>query len=77
MNNQTLSKKLLDLASELIIKGDPDNALLVTLAASQLMGLPAQAERLRHPSGKVPDSSTSDIDNVIQMMYGRKLGEDQ
>ena len=76
MNNQTISKKLLDLASELIIKGDPDNALLVTLAASLLMGLPAQAERLRHPSGKVPDSSTSDLDNVIEMMYGRKLGED-
>jgi hypothetical protein len=76
MNNQTISKKLLDLASELIIKGDPDNALLVTLAASLLMGLPAQAERLRHPSGKVPDSTTSDIDNVIQMMFGRKLGDD-
>jgi hypothetical protein len=76
MNNQTISKKLLDLASELIIKGDADNALLVTLAASLLMGLPAQAERLRHPSGKVPDSTTSDIDNVIQMMYGRKLGDD-
>jgi hypothetical protein len=76
MNNQTLSKKLLDLASELIIKGDPDNALLVTLAASLLMGLPAQAERLRHPSGKVPDSSTSNMDNVIEMMYGRKLGDD-
>jgi hypothetical protein len=76
MNNQTISKKLLDLASELIIKGDPDNALLVTLAASLLMGLPAQAERLRHPSGKVPDSSTSDMDNVIQMIYGRKLGDD-
>jgi len=40
------------------------------------MGLPAQAERLRHPSGKVPDSTTSDIDNVIQMMFGRKLGDD-
>lgn len=76
MNQQQLSKKLLDLASELIIKGDPDNALLVTLAASQLMSVPAQAERLRHPSGKVPDSITSDIDNVIEMMYGRKLGED-
>jgi hypothetical protein len=76
MNNQTISKKLLDLASELIIKGDPDNALLVTLAASLLMGLPAQAERLRHPSGKVPDSTTSNLDNVIEMMYGRKLGED-
>jgi hypothetical protein len=76
MNNQTISKKLLDLASELIIKGDPDNALLVTLAASLLMGLPAQAERLRHPSGKVPDSSTSNLDNVIEMMYGRKLGDD-
>jgi hypothetical protein len=76
MNNQTLSKKLLDLASELIIKGDSDNALLVTLAASLLMGLPAQAERLRHPSGKVPDSSTSNLDNVIEMMYGRKLGDD-
>jgi hypothetical protein len=77
MNQQTLSKKLLDLASELIIKGDPDSALIVTLAASQLMGLPAQAERLRHPSGKVPDSSTSDINNVINLMYGRNLGEDQ
>jgi hypothetical protein len=76
MNQQTLSKKLLDLASELIIKGDPDNALLVTLAASQLMAVPASAERLRHPSGKVPDSSTSDINNVINLMYGRKLGED-
>jgi hypothetical protein len=76
MTNQTISKKLLDLASELIIKGDPDNALLVTLAASLLMGLPAQAERLRHPSGKVPDSSTSNLDNVIEMMYGRKLGDD-
>lgn len=76
MNQQTLSKKLLDLASELIIKGDPDNALLVTLAASQLMSMPAQAERLRHPSGKVPDSSTSDINNVIEIMYGRKLGDD-
>jgi hypothetical protein len=76
MNNQTISKKLLDLASELIIKGDPDNALLVTLAASLLMGLPAQAERLRHPSGKVPDSNTSDLNNVIEMMFGRKLGDD-
>ena len=76
MTNQTISKKLLDLASELIIKGDPDNALLVTLAASLLMGLPAQAERLRHPSGKVPDFTTSDLNNVIQMMYGRKLGDD-
>jgi hypothetical protein len=76
MNSQTLSRKLLDLASELIIKGDPDNALLVTLAASQLMSVPAQAERLRHPSGKVPDTTTDDINNVIQMMYGRKLGDD-
>jgi hypothetical protein len=76
MNNQTLSKKLLDLASELIIKGDPDSALLLTLAASQLMAVPAKAETLRHPSAKVPDSTTSDIDNVIQMMYGRKLGDD-
>ena len=76
MNQQTLSKKLLDLASELIIKGDPDSALIVTLAASQLMGLPAQAEQLRHPSGKVPDSTTDDINNVIEMMYGRKLGDD-
>jgi hypothetical protein len=76
MNNHTLSKKLLDLASELIIKGDPDNALLLTLAASQLMAVPAQAQTLRHPSGTVPDSITSDIENVIEMMYGRKLGED-
>lgn len=76
MNQQTLSKKLLDLAEELIIKGDPDSALIVTLAASQLMAVPAQAERLRHPSGKVPDSTTSDLNNVINLMYGRKLGED-
>jgi hypothetical protein len=75
MNNQTLSKKLLDLAEELIIKEDPDNALIVTLAASQLMAVPAQAERLRHPSGKVADHITDDINDVIQMMYGRKLGE--
>jgi hypothetical protein len=75
MTHQTLSKKLLDLASELIIKGDPDNALIVTLAASQLMSLPAQAERLRHPSGKVPDSSTSDINNVIDGIFGRKSAE--
>lgn len=76
MNQQTLSRKLLDLASELIIKGDPDSALIVTLAASQLMSVPAQAESLRHPSGKVPDAITSDINDVIEMMYGRKLGED-
>lgn len=76
MNQQTLSKKLLDLASELIIKGDPDNALLVTLAASQLMAVPGQAEVLRHPSGKVPDTTTDEINNVINFMYGRKLGED-
>jgi hypothetical protein len=75
MTHQTLSKKLLDLASELIIKGDPDNALIVTLAASQLMSLPAQAERLRHPSGKVPDASTSDINNVIDGIFGRKSAE--
>ena len=75
MNHQTLSQKLLDFASELVIKGDPDNALLVTLAASHLMAVPSQAEVLRHPSGKVPDTTTDDIDNVIRYMYGRKLGE--
>jgi hypothetical protein len=40
------------------------------------MAVPAQAQTLRHPSGKVPDSITSDIENVIEMMYGRKLGDD-
>lgn len=75
MKTQEIIERLLDLSNELLIKGDPDNAAVCTFAASQLMSLPTQVEIMRHPSAKVADTTTDDINNVIRYMYGRKLGE--
>ena len=75
MTDQQLIEGLLSLGSELTIKGDPENAFVCTVAAARIMILPGQIEALRHPSGKVPDATTDDIERVIRYMYGKGLGE--
>lgn len=75
MTHKEIIERLLDLSNELLIKGDPENAAVCTFAASQLMSLPSQVEVMRHPSAKVADTTTDDMNNVIRYLYGRKIGE--
>jgi hypothetical protein len=75
MTDSEIISGLLQLGEELLIKGDPINAAICTIAASKLMALPSAIEILHHPSAKVADTTTDDIDNVVRYMYGRKIGE--
>lgn len=55
---------LLDLASELLIKGDPDNSWVCTSAAARIMAIPAIAQAVQHPNPKF------DIDKSIELIFG-------
>lgn len=55
---------LLDLASELLIKGDPENSWVCTSAAARIMAIPAIAQAVQHPNPKF------DIDKSIELIFG-------
>ena len=55
---------LLDLAAELMIKGDPDNSWVCTSAAARIMAIPAIAQAVQHPNPKF------DLDKSIELIFG-------
>ena len=55
LRDRDLVSKLLDLSSELLIKGDTENAFTCTQAAARLLAIPQVANSVQHPSGKVPE----------------------
>lgn len=58
--DRDLVSKLLDLSSELLIKGDPHNAWTCTQAAARLLDIPQAATRVQHPSTVDPISAVVD-----------------
>lgn len=54
LTDRDLVSRLLDLSSELFIKGDTESAFTVTQAAARILAIPHVAHNVQHPSGKVP-----------------------
>lgn len=62
--DRDIVSKLLDLSSELLIKGDADNAWTCTQAAARILAIPQTATRVQHPNPKF------DIDRTVEMIFG-------
>lgn len=60
LTDRGLVSRLLDLSSELLIKGDAEHAFTCTQAAARILAIPHAAHTVQHPSGKVPN----DIDPI-------------
>lgn len=54
LRDRDLVTRLLDLSSELLIKGDAENAFTCTQAAARILAIPTTATSIQHPSGKIP-----------------------
>lgn len=65
MKDKQLITQLLDLSSELTIKGDETNALVCTMAAARLLAIPHIATQIQHPSKGV----SYELDQVIREMF--------
>ena len=52
--DRSLVSRLLDLSTELLMKGDAENAFTCTQAAARILAIPTSADRLTHPSAKMP-----------------------
>lgn len=64
LTDRDLVSKLLDLSSELLIKGDSDNAWTCTQAAARILAIPQTATRIQHPNPKF------DIDKTVEWIFG-------
>ena len=58
MTDKELIRELLAFSEQLITEHRLGEALVVSVAAARLMELPERVEVLRHPSGKVADTTT-------------------
>lgn len=65
MKDKQLVTQLLDLSSELTIKGDETNALVCTMAAARLLAIPHVANQIQHPAKGV----AYELDQVIREMF--------
>jgi len=67
MKDRDLVSKLLDLSSELLIKGDASNAFTVTQAVARILAIPQVANRIQHPQHPNPKF---DLDKTIELIFG-------
>lgn len=73
LRDRDLVSRLLDLSSELLIKGDSENAFVCTQAAARLLAIPQVATAVQHPSGKVPtgvDPIKAVVDEILNYRTG-------
>ena len=81
LKDRDLVSKLLDLSTELLIKGDADHAFTCTQAAARILAIPLVSGNIHHPSGKVPTEWMTDFerdfDEVLQRLFGLNRGGDQ
>lgn len=75
LKDRDLVSRLLDLSTELLIKGDAENAFTCTQAAARLLAIPQVATAVQHPSGKVPpgvDPIKAVVDEILDYYKGDK-----
>ena len=68
--DRSLVSRLLDLSTELLMKGDTENAFTCTQAAARILAIPSSAERMTHPSAKVPEG-VNPIAAVVDSIINR------
>lgn len=68
--DRSLVSRLLDLSTELLMKGDAENAFTCTQAAARILAIPASAERMTHASAKVPEG-VNPIAAVVDSIINR------
>lgn len=81
LKDRDLVSKLLDLSTELLIKGDSDHAFTCTQAAARLLSIPIVSGNIHHPSAKVPTEWMTeferDFDEVLERLFGVRKQDDQ
>ena len=66
VTDRTLVSKLLDLSSELLMKGDNDNAFTCTQAAARILAIPHIADIVQHPTAR----RQSDVETIREFWNG-------